>query len=235
MKVNEIKPIHVVQKRIVSVDENDYRALTNLRRMIEDKEIAANAVLRECFVLISRGCISCDTFYAITGVCFQNGAKLGCLSFEYLNNQPEIQEIVDIMDSVQKNKGICPLDAPLRNWLASLLNRNDGWEGGINCIPEVFMEDFTIHVFRAVTTGSNRYYRAAVQYVKNLSCDLTLTVLKEIVHVGFACMDLAPILYAVKEDKRILDFAKELIGEVEPKDECSREGLLKLHKVLFSL
>lgn len=235
LKVNKILPIQEIQELVAEVDNNDMRAVTTLRNKMENREVAANPVLRECLILAERECINPETVYLMAGICLQYGAQI-CQDSLCLTTDRNILINLQIMSNVQTYKGICPLNKQMRNWLASLLNRNDGWEGGINPIPKIFMQDLKGNICRSVTSGSSKFYRGMVDYVKVVSCDLKTFVLQEIIIAALSCMDMAPVMYAIKEGGApIKRFAEDIISKAEPKDECSRQGLVNIAKIVSTI
>lgn len=112
------------------------------------------------------------------------------------------------------------------------------FEGGIGPIPCVFMKECkcdTINssLARSIATGSDNFYKGMVHYAKLVDCGVYNKMLKQIVDLGIKFLDLTPILYAIQEGGDVIKlYVTKAVGEVEPKDESMREGLIRLSNVI---
>lgn len=234
IRIQKLVPKEEIESLVIDVDKNDLRSLTNLRALLENKDIAANAVLRSTIQMFCNGCICEGTIYIIAGVCFQNGAEIDECSLScFKDHHKHVRNTLFIMNNVNLHRGVCGLDMSMRNWLASLLNRNDMWEGGILPVPKIYMQEIHSNIYRSVSSGSSNFYEGMIFYTKQVCSESYQMILREIIMMGISCMDLTPILYAVREGGPCMKkFAVKTIEKVEPRDECAREGLIKLGNIL---
>lgn len=239
IKVQKILPKGTIDKIIMSVNNQDLRSLTHLRSLLENNDVPPNDLLLNTLLLKQNGCICTNTVYVIAGVAFQHGARLTKCSFDNLclsqdeEEENNIKMNLRFMDDIQVRRGICPLDSVVRNWLASMCNRNDKWEGGIVPVPMIYMKDIPDSIYRSVSMGSYNYYEGMIFYAKHLDCSILTKMLKEIVRAGIDCMDFFPIRYAIQEGgEEIKNFTIKILETVTPKDECAREGLIKLANLI---
>lgn len=268
--VQKIMPENEICRIIKCVDTDQMRTLTHLRKMLETKELASQALLRTTLKQYCKGCICENTVFILAGISLQHGAKIDectlcCFEtlkqLDYENkkknyfaneklinkccsekiterncNFENVKMYLQMMCNVSSGRGICPISKERRNWLASLLNRNDAFEGGIVPVPEVFMKDITSNIRRAVSTGSHLYYKGMVYYAKLADCNTHTCMLKLIVDFGVSFLDLTPILYSIQEGgDTIKQYVIKVIGETEPKNEEMREALVKLSNIISSL
>lgn len=260
--IQKIMPQNEICHIIKCIDKDEVRTLTHLRKLLETKELAGAALLRTTIKLFCKGCICEGTVYILAGLALQHGASielcdlccfdsLACQSSCVDNNvnsstdcknrltekncnHAKVKTHLIMMGNVMSCYGICPLSKEQRNWLGSLLNRNDMFEGGIVPVPEVFMKECGGSLQRAVSTGSHRFYEGMVHYARLVDCNILNKILRQIVDLGVKFMDLTPILYAIKEGgDSIKMYANKVIGHTEPENETMREGLIRISNALL--
>lgn len=153
----------------------------------------------------------------------------------------EVKATLIVMSNVNNKYGICPLSQEMRNWLGSVLNRDDMFEGGIGPIPCVFMKECKCDMInsslaRSIATGSQNFYKGMVHYAKLVDCSIYNKMLKQIVELGIKFLDLTPIIYAIQEGgDPIKVYVIKMVGETEPKDEPMREALIRLSNVISTM
>lgn len=225
-----------VKKILKDVDLKDNRYLTILRSDIESKRLAPNMVLRNVYRLYANECICLDHVYLITGICIQFGAEFDkvekciCILPEKVAKEVKTMFCVSLTYCIQDQ-----YNKEIRNWLSSLMNRDDLFEGGICPIPSVYLENLREHLFRAVNSGSFHYYKGVVHFMSRVSCDGLKEVLEIIVDFGIAAMDLTPIKFAVEQGEYVKKYALKKVENREPRDQKEHNELKSLFFAIQSM